>query len=104
MFLSSIIEELWTKEENNKAGCTFTFGGQCIWKTLSLNYIKGLISNSAFQTLQGNQNTTPQNARLNGKILELFPFCIKQISFPILIFFSLLFWQILIPESEIFLD
>ena len=29
MFLSSLIEELCTKEENNKAGCTFTFGGQC---------------------------------------------------------------------------
>ena len=30
MFLSSLIEELCTKEENNKAGCTLTFGGQCI--------------------------------------------------------------------------
>ena len=30
MFLSSLIEELYTKEENNKAGCTFAFGGQCI--------------------------------------------------------------------------
>ena len=29
MFLSSLIEELCTKEENNKAGCTVTFGGQC---------------------------------------------------------------------------
>ena len=29
MFLSSLIEELCTKEENNKAGCTLTFGGQC---------------------------------------------------------------------------
>ena len=30
MFLSSLIEELCSKEENNKAGCTLTFGGQCI--------------------------------------------------------------------------
>ena len=30
MFLSSIIEELCTKEENNKAGSILTFGGQCI--------------------------------------------------------------------------
>ena len=30
MFLSSLIEELCTKEENNKAGCTLTFGEQCI--------------------------------------------------------------------------
>ena len=30
MFLSSLIEELRTKEENNKAGCTLTFGWQCI--------------------------------------------------------------------------
>ena len=26
MFLSSLIEELCTKEENNKAGCTLNFG------------------------------------------------------------------------------
>ena len=30
MFLSSLIEELCTKEENNKAGCALTFGEQCI--------------------------------------------------------------------------
>ena len=30
MFLSSLNEELCTKEENNKAICTLTFGGQ--WK------------------------------------------------------------------------
>ena len=30
MFLSSLIEEVCIKEENNKAVCTFTFGGQCI--------------------------------------------------------------------------
>ena len=28
MFLSSLIEELYTTEEN-KADCTLTFGGQC---------------------------------------------------------------------------
>ena len=32
MFLSSLIEELCTKEENNESGCTLTFGGQCIYK------------------------------------------------------------------------
>ena len=30
MFLSSIIEELCTKEENYEASCTLTFVGQCI--------------------------------------------------------------------------
>ena len=33
MFLSSLIEELLSKEEKNKADCTLggdTFGGQCI--------------------------------------------------------------------------
>ena len=30
MFLSSLIEELCTKEENNKAGCTLTFARQHI--------------------------------------------------------------------------
>ena len=29
MSLSSLIEELCTKEENNKGGCTLTFRGQC---------------------------------------------------------------------------
>ena len=29
MFLSSLIEELCSKEENNKAGYTLTFRGQC---------------------------------------------------------------------------
>ena len=28
MFLSSFIEELRTKEENDKSGCTLTFGEQ----------------------------------------------------------------------------
>ena len=30
MFLRSLIEELCIKEENNKAGCTLTFGGRVI--------------------------------------------------------------------------
>ena len=30
MSLSSLIEELSTKKENNKAGCTLTFGGHCM--------------------------------------------------------------------------
>ena len=29
MFISLLIEELCTKEENNKTGCTLTFRGQC---------------------------------------------------------------------------
>ena len=33
MFLSSLIEKIFTKEEKNKAGSTLTFGWQCI-----LNY------------------------------------------------------------------
>ena len=28
MSFSSLIEELCTKDENNKTGCTLTFGGQ----------------------------------------------------------------------------
>ena len=35
MFLSSLDKELCTKEENNKTGCTLTFGGQC--KSLTWN-------------------------------------------------------------------
>ena len=30
MFLSLLIKELCTNEENNKVGCTLIFGGQCI--------------------------------------------------------------------------
>ena len=30
MVLSSLIEELCIKKENNKAGSALTFGGQCI--------------------------------------------------------------------------
>ena len=29
MFLSSLIEELWTKEENDKTGCKLNFGHEC---------------------------------------------------------------------------
>ena len=36
MFLSSLIEELSTKEENNKAGLTLTFGGQCILQCITI--------------------------------------------------------------------
>ena len=31
MLLSSLIEEICTKEENNKVGCTLTFEGQYIY-------------------------------------------------------------------------
>ena len=30
MFLRSLIEELLTKEENDKTGCNFNFGHECI--------------------------------------------------------------------------
>ena len=30
MFLCSLIEELCTKEENDKTGCNFNFGHECI--------------------------------------------------------------------------
>ena len=30
MFLCSLIEELRTKEENDKTGCNFNFGHECI--------------------------------------------------------------------------
>ena len=30
MFLSFLIEELCSKEENDKTGCNFTFGHECI--------------------------------------------------------------------------
>ena len=31
MFLCSLIEELCTKEENDKTGCNFNFGHECIY-------------------------------------------------------------------------
>ena len=42
MFLSSLIEELCTKEENNKAGYTLTFGGQCIPYEIALTELECL--------------------------------------------------------------
>ena len=30
MFLCSLVEELYTKEENDKTGCNFNFGHECI--------------------------------------------------------------------------
>ena len=41
MFLSSLIKELCTKEENNKAGCTLIFGGQCIrFQVIKVNLLE----------------------------------------------------------------
>ena len=37
MFLSSFIEELCTKEENNKADCTLISGGQCTLNSTDAN-------------------------------------------------------------------
>ena len=34
MFLCLLIEELYTKEENNKTGCSFNFEHQCILQAL----------------------------------------------------------------------
>ena len=31
MFLCSLIEDLFTKEENDKTGCNFNFGHECIF-------------------------------------------------------------------------
>ena len=45
MFLSSLIEELCTKEENNKAGCALTFGGQCILYVSKLIYSMKYVQN-----------------------------------------------------------
>ena len=44
MFLSSLIEELHTNEENNAAGYTITFGRQCILNPI-LNYFVKLLKN-----------------------------------------------------------
>ena len=38
MFLCSLIEELCTKEENDKTGCNYNFGHKCI----SLMYVNSL--------------------------------------------------------------
>ena len=34
MFLCLLSEELCTKEENNKTGCNFNFGHECIFKKM----------------------------------------------------------------------
>ena len=39
MFLSSFIQELGTKEENNKTGCSLNFKHQCIYTYKLLNII-----------------------------------------------------------------
>ena len=36
MFLSSLIEELCTKEENDKTGCKLNFGHECTLKHCNL--------------------------------------------------------------------
>ena len=38
MFLCSLIEELCTKEENDKTGCNFNFGHECIWNNILRSY------------------------------------------------------------------
>ena len=38
MLLSSLIEELCSKEEINEAGCTLTFGGQCTLRLFFCNF------------------------------------------------------------------
>ena len=43
MFLSSLIVELSTKEENNKAGPTLIFGGQSTWNVLCSSLISNLM-------------------------------------------------------------
>ena len=37
MFLCSLIEELCAKEENDKTGCNFNFGHECIIDTVISN-------------------------------------------------------------------
>ena len=39
MFLSSLIEELCTRKENDEAGGTLTFGEQCIFKCIVANHM-----------------------------------------------------------------
>ena len=43
MFLCSLIEELCTKEENDKTGCNFNFGHEC-----NLNFRKAFRSVAKF--------------------------------------------------------
>ena len=43
MFLCSLIEELYTKEENDKTGCNFNFGHYCITEKIVRYFVKYLI-------------------------------------------------------------
>ena len=45
MFLCSLIEELCTKEENNKTGFNFNFGHECISADHASRNIKRLFIN-----------------------------------------------------------
>ena len=40
MFLCSLIEELCTKKENDKTGCNFNFGHECIYIIFNLRTIE----------------------------------------------------------------
>ena len=56
MFLSSLTEELCTKEENNKAGCILFFGDQCIFISslrtgISYNDVGSCSFNSQWKTI-----------------------------------------------------
>ena len=44
MFLRSLIEELFTKEENDKTSCTFNFGHECIMKVFDYFSLIQLLS------------------------------------------------------------
>ena len=44
MYLSSLIEELCTKEENNKASYTLTFGEQCSMEVSAVRDVSLIIS------------------------------------------------------------
>ena len=54
MFLCSLVEELCTKEENDKTGCNFNFGHECIFTGYTKCYIYSLglkIFKSSFKFL-----------------------------------------------------
>ena len=57
MFLSSLIQELCTKEENGKSGCTFNFGHECIFYLFISIYFKPFINYIGF-LLKYRQNVT----------------------------------------------
>ena len=50
MFLCTLFEELCTKEENDKTGCSFNFGHEC-------SYLRNSEKSTLAQPLEG-QNTT----------------------------------------------